>query len=194
VKQPLADMSVARPRPLKSTTLLSGSASLSQERLLYELTLRKSLVGHWTLIDPLTHKTMYYVSSSTANFTREVRRNSPDGQLVAQISLETAPSECLISLPDEHSSLELKRNFRGRHRFSVKGKSLYWKRDVVCRESLSRKTFADTDGDTLLIYESGESLLDALVASFIAMKYRREHSSLRKCFRRKVNYLHQHLG
>lgn len=120
------------------------------------------------------------------NSTREVRRDPPDGQLVAQISLKTTPAECLISLPDENATLKLKRTLGGRRRFLVKGMALYSKRDAVCRESLTRRMFADTDGETLFIYESGESLLDALVASYIAMKYMRDHSRMRKCFGLKV--------
>ena len=42
--------------------------------------------------------------------------------------------------------------------------------------------FAETDGDALLIYETGELLLDDLVASYIAMKWKRDHSRLKKCF------------
>jgi len=42
--------------------------------------------------------------------------------------------------------------------------------------------FADTDGDTLLIYESGESPLDAFVTSYTAMKCKRDHPRLRKLF------------
>jgi len=178
-------MSVPRPRPLRSTTLLSGSSSLSH-RLHSELSLRKSLVGHWTLIDPQTHKTVYYVSPPTTDSTREIRRNSPDGHLVAQITLKTTPSECLVFLPDENTTLRLKRTLRGRYRFAIKGKSLYWKRDAVCRESFTRRMFADTDSDTLLIYESGESILDALVASYIAMKCKREYSRFRKFFGLKI--------
>ena len=65
---------------------------------------------------------------------------------------------------------------RGRHRFEVNGKKLYWKRDVVCRESRTRRVYADTDGDTLLIYEGAEGFVDILVAGFIAMKFKHQES------------------
>jgi hypothetical protein len=183
-------MSTPKPLPLRSTTttLLSGSTSFSQ-RLICELSVRKSLVGHWTLIDPLTHKPVYYVSPPSADSTRrELRRLSCEGPLVAEITLKTAPSECSISLLDDGSTLELKRTFRGRHRFALNGKALYWKRDAICRESLTRRMFAETDGDVLLIYEAGELLLDALVASYIAMRFKRDQSRLKKWFGLKVKF------
>ena len=40
--------------------------------------------------------------------------------------------------------------------------------------------FSDTDDDTLLIYERGESSFDALTASYIAVKCKRDYSQSRK--------------
>lgn len=183
-------MSPPKPLPLRSTTttLLSGSTSFSQ-RLICELSVRKSLVGHWTLIDPLTHKPVYYVSPPSADSSRrEVRRLSCDGSPVAEITLKTAPSECSIALLEDSSTLELKRTFRGRHRFVLNGKVLYWKRDAICRESLTRRMYAETDGDVLLIYEAGELLLDALVASYIAVRFKQDQSRLKRWFGVKVSF------
>jgi hypothetical protein len=76
--------------------------------------------------------------------------------------------------PEIQISAPGKLSLRNRHRFEVNGKSLYWKRDVVCRESFTRRVFADTEGDTLLIYEGAEEFLDIIVAGFIAMKFKHQ--------------------
>lgn len=174
-------MIVSRPRPLRSTTLLSGSSSYSQQPAL-KLSLRQSLNGHWTLIEPVTHKTFYHFSSYSEAFpTRELRRDSSDGPLIATVSLKSTPTQCHLSFSDEKTSIELKLSFRGRHRFKVDGRNLYWKRDVVCRESLTRRIFADTDGDTLLIYEGAESFVDVIVTTFLAMKFKRQNTNANCC-------------
>lgn len=168
-------MALPRPRPLRSTTLLSGSSSFSQPAL--ELSLRRSLPGHWTLIEPLTHKTIYYFSPQINEISaREVRRHSSDGPLLAIVTLKSTPTHCHLAFSDEQPNIELKLGFRGRHRFTAGGRKLYWKKDTVCRESRTRRVFADTDGDTLLLYEEAEEFLDIIVATFLAMKFKCHHT------------------
>ena len=169
-------MSSPRSRRLRSTSLLSGSSSFSQQPAL-KLSLRRSLPGHWTLIEPLTHRTIYYFSSQRDEITtREVRHRCPDGPLLATISLKSIPDRCHLTFSDEQPDIELKLGFRGRHRFRAGGRKLYWKKDTVCRESLTRRVFANTDGDTLLVYEGAEGFLDVIVATFLAMKFKRQHT------------------
>jgi len=160
-------------RPLRSTTLLSGSSSFSHTPAL-QLALRKSLAGHWTLIDTATHKTRYYFSAQLDDSSsRQVRIDSPDGPLIAIISLETTrPTQCHVSFLDGKLDIDLKLSFRGRYRFAVDGRNLYWKRDVVCRESRTRRVFADTEGDTLRVYERAKPFLDVIVATFLAVKFK----------------------
>jgi hypothetical protein len=170
-------MAVPRPRPLRSTTLLSGSSSISQQPAL-ELCLRRSLPGHWTLIEPLTHKAIYYFSPQLDEISvREIRRDSHDGPLLATVSLDSTPTHCHLAFCDEQPNIELKLGFRWRYRFTVGGRKLYWKKDTVCRESRTRRVFADTDGDTLIVYEGAEGFLDVIVATFLAMKFKCQHTS-----------------
>ena len=70
----------------------------------------------------------------------------------------------------------MKLGFRGRHRFTIGGRKLYWKKDVVCRESLTRRVFAETDGDTLLVYEGANDFPEVIVATFLAVKFKRENT------------------
>lgn len=169
-------MTVTRPRPTRSSTLLSGSSSFSEQPS-HQLGLRRSLTdSHWTLVEPSSHKPLYYVDipeTSNTHPTREIRRGSGDGPLLGTI--QQMPSNCCqLTFADGTPAIQInaprKLGLKGRHRFSISGKNLYWKRDVVCRESLTRRVFADTDGDTLLIYEGADQFLDVIVAGFIAMK------------------------
>lgn len=166
-------MSSPRPRPPR---LLSISSSFSQQPAL-ELSLRRSLPGHWSLIEPLTHKTIYCFSSQPDEISaREVRHRSLDGPLLATVSLNSTPARCHLTFSNEQPDIELKLGFRGRHRFTIGGRKLYWKNDIVCRESRTRRVFADTDGDTLLVYEGAEEFLDVIVATFLAIKFKRQHT------------------
>jgi hypothetical protein len=174
-------MTIPRPRPLRSTTLLSGSSSYSQQPAL-KLSLRKSLNGHWTLIEPVTHKTFYhFCAQNDDSSTRELRRNSSDGALLATVSLKSSPTRRHLFFPNEQLNIELTSSFRDRPRFTIEGRKLYWKRDVVCRESRTRHVIADTDGDTILIYEGGEQFQDIIIATFLAMKLKRENSCSNSC-------------
>jgi hypothetical protein len=171
-----------RPRPHRSTTLLSGSSSFSQHPAM-ELSLRKSLSGHWSLIDPLSHKPRYFVCSPQevdGNCVRQIRRGDSDGPVLGTIVFKSSP-HCSLGFSCDKLEFEMKRNFRGRHRFTVGGRNLYWKRDVICRESLTRRIYADTDEETLLVYEGAENFIDEIVTSFLAMKFRREHCRSLSC-------------
>ena len=160
-------MTATRPRPLRSTTLLSGSSSFSQ-RPVTKMSLRMSPAGHWTLIDPSSHRALYHVQG------REIRRNSFDGPLLATFSAEPSSATCQLSFLDGNKELEIKSprklSWRGRHRFVVNGRKLYWKHDIVCRESLTRRVYADTDENTLLIYENADPFKDVIAVTFLAMK------------------------
>jgi len=174
-------MTVSRPRPLRSTTLLSGLSSISH-RPAMRICLRKSMNGQWTLIEPVSHQTLYHVSLPTHN-VREIRRGSSDGALVAVVSQISTSSQWELSFPGEKSETKIIINpprrfsLRGRHRFRASGRQLYWKWDIVCREHFTRRVFADTDGDTLLIYEEARPFLDIIVTTFLTMKFKRMHSS-----------------
>ena len=172
-----------RPRPLRSTTLLSGSSSFSQQPAT-ELSLRKSLSGHWSLIDPLSHKPRYFVCTPQevdGYSVREIRRGDSDGPVLGTIILKSSSAHCSLTFSCDKPEFEMKANFRGRHRFTVAGRNLYWKRDIICRESRTRRIYADTDEETLLVYEGAESFIDEIVASYLAMKCRREHGRPLSC-------------
>jgi hypothetical protein len=173
-------MIVTRPRPTRSATLLSGSSSFPEQPSL-QLGLRRSLTGtHWTLVEPTSHKPIYYVDTPEEpddHPTREIRRGSSDGPILGTIQ-QLPTDSCQLKFEDGTPEIQInpprKLSLRGHHNFEVDGKSLYWKRDVVCRESFTRRVFADTDGDTLLIYEGAEQFLDVIVAGFIAMKFKHQ--------------------
>jgi hypothetical protein len=172
-----------RPRPLRSTTLLSGSSSFSQQPAV-ELSLRRSLTGHWSLIDPISHKPRYFVCAArelNGYSLRQIHRGDSEGPIIGTILLKSAPSLCQFAFSNGKPNIELKANFRGRHRFVAGGRRLYWKLDVVCRESRTRRIYADTDEDTLLIYEGAETFFDELVASYLTMKCKREYDRANSC-------------
>jgi hypothetical protein len=173
---------MARPRPLRSTTLLSGSSSFSRRPSL-QLCIRKSLPGHWSLIEPLTHKSLYHIRA-TGDPTREIRRGSSDGPILGVVSITSSSKQCHLSFANGAPTIlvQTPRKLwgRGRHRFAVGGREFYWKRDIVCREARTRRVFADTDCDTLLVYENAEPFLDVIVATFVAMKFKREKTSTSK--------------
>ena len=149
-----------------------------------ELSLRKSLSGHWSLIDPLSHKPRYFVCTPKeidGSFVREIRRGDSDGPVLGTIIIKSSPARCSLAFPCNKPNFEMKANFRGRHRFRVGGRNLYWKRDVICRESLTRRIYADTDEETLLVYEGAENFVDEIIASYLAMKFRREQSRSMSC-------------
>jgi hypothetical protein len=158
---------------------MSGSSSFSKKAAI-QFTLRKSLTGSWTLIEPVSHITKYHVRTPEAPHgypAREIRRDSSDGPLLGTVHVKDASGLCQLSffdgIPNILIAAPRKISIRGRHRFTVEGHKLYWKNDVICRESRTRRICAETDGDTLLIYEDGKMLVDAIVASFIAMKSKR---------------------
>jgi len=132
-----------------------------------KLCLRTSLPGHWTLIDPLSHKPLYYVNG------REIRRGTFDGPLIATMSSESS-SQCRLSFSDQNTVIDIKApgklSVRGRHRFAVNGRKMYWKRNIVCREASTRRVYADTDDELITIYELGEPLIDVIVLTFIAVQ------------------------
>jgi hypothetical protein len=169
-------MPTPRHRATRSTTLLSGSSY--SKRPAVELCLRRSLTGHCTLIEPITHKTRYHVQDAHGHPTREIRRDSSDGQLVSTVQQKASSSRCQLTFFDGTPNIEIgvprKLSFRGRHRFEVNGLKLYWKRDQVCRHAPTRRVYADTDGDTLMVYEGAEEFLDVIVASFLAMKFKHQ--------------------
>src|SRR6202041_1020840 len=141
-----------RPRNPRSTTLLSGHSSWSIKPAV-ELCLRKSLAGHWTLIEPNTHKTRYHVRTPDVphgNPTREIRRDSSDGQLIGTVHQKATSSRCHLAFFDGTPNIEIgvprKLSFRGRHRFIHNGLHLYWKRDQVCRHARTRRVYAEVDG------------------------------------------------
>lgn len=173
-------MTVIRPRRTRSDTLLSTPSSYTRQPCL-RLCLRKSLAGHWTLVDAKSHKSLYYIStphSEEQYSTCEIRKEFLDGPVLAKISRQVSGSMCRLAFTDDQSEIELLLpgllSFGRSQRFEAKGRQLCWKRDTVCRESNSRRIDAKTDGDTLLIYESPEELLDILIVGYIAMKFKHQ--------------------
>jgi hypothetical protein len=158
---------------------MSGTSSFSEQPPI-QLGLRRSLTGtHWTLVEPNSHKPLYYVHTPEEpedHPTREIRRGSADGPILGTI--QQMPTDCCQLKFADGAEIEIsapgKLSIRSRHRFEVNGKNLYWKRDVVCRESFTRRVFADTEGDTLFVYEGAEQFLDVIVAGFIAMKFKHQ--------------------
>lgn len=179
-------MPISRPRPLRSTTLLSGVSSFSKSYA-RRLCLRRSLTGHWTLIEPESRKPLYYLSpDSEGSSLRELRLSSFDGPLLAIVDHRSSPFHCHLSFANGKQHVELKLSFRGRHQFNVDGRKLYWKRDRVCRESRTGVVLARTNEETLLIYQGAEPFLDVIVASFLAVKAKRLRTESRICSWLKV--------
>lgn len=175
--QPTQDMTVIASRCTRSTTLWLGHPSSLAPQPRLKLCLRKSLAGHWNLVDFHSHKSLYHISiprSDGLSSTNEIRKGSWDGPLLGRINLQFAGSLCQLAFADGQPEIQLASrrilSIGDRHPFEAKGLQLEWKRDVVCRDSHKRKVYAKTDGDMLLIYETPEELLDILVIGFIAMK------------------------
>ena len=166
--------------------MLSGSFGPSYPA--WEFCRRDSLAGHWTLIDPISHRPIYYVFAPREKdgaLSTEIRRRSADGPLVASISLQSSPPRCLVAFADDdHHNIELKPNFRGRHRFTVDSKHLYWKRDVVCRESRTRHVYAETKDTALFIHGTDEKFADVIIATFVALRLKAQNTKRRRysCF------------
>ena len=178
------NMSIVKARPHRSTTLISGSSNSNKPA--HELCLRRSLSGHWTLIEPVTHKARYHVSTPEGpeeHPTREIRRENSEGPLLGTVRQDPSSSSCHLNLFDR-TPIEIKApsklsfaGIRGHHPFEISGRHLYWKWDRVCRESITRRVYAEVDsdnGDMLNIYEGAEDFIDVIVAGFIAMKYKHE--------------------
>lgn len=171
-------MTFTRPRPTRSATLLSGSSSFPPQPAL-RLYLRKSLAGHWTLVDTYSHKSLYYISahrSEAGDSVHEVRRGSSDGSILATISRQLSDSQCRLAFTDGGPEIQLKLpgkiSIGCKLRFEAKGRQWFWKRDIVCRDSGTRRVCAGTDDGMLLVYEGSEDLLDILAVGFIAMKFK----------------------
>lgn len=168
-------MIVSKPRNTRSTTLLSGSSYSKTPSVV--LCLRKSLTDHWTLIEPVTHKPRYHVHTPDhPHPTAEIRRGSSEGPIIGTVHQEVCSSRCQLQFLDGSPNIEIgaTMSLPGRHKFKVNGRKLYWKRDQICRETVTRRVFAETDGDMLLVYEGAEEFLDVIVASFLAMKFKHQ--------------------
>jgi hypothetical protein len=182
------------PRPTRSTTLTSGSSFSRRPSI--ELYLRRSLSGHWSLIEPLTHRPVYHIRTNSKKAVREIRHGSHEGPLLGTVSLKPSSRHCELSFNDGSPDIVIapprKLSMRGHHKFAVNGHRLYWKRDVVCREERTRRVYADTEDDKLLVYEGAEPFLDAIVVSFIAMKSKHDpNNSPSSSFFSKVPNLYQ---
>jgi hypothetical protein len=177
-------MTFTRPRPTRSATLWtqwshwSGSSSFTPQPAL-RLCLRKSLAGHWTLVDTESHKSLYYISthrSETVDSVHEIRRGSSDGTLLATVSKQLSESQCWLTFADGGPEIRLKLpgkiSIGRKPRFEVKGRQWYWKRDIVCRDSGTRRVCAGTDDGMLLVYEGSEDLLDILAVGLIATQFK----------------------
>lgn len=163
-------MATTRSRSLRSNTLLAASSQPPQAVL--KLGLRSSLTGHWTLIDPISHRPKYHI-----NRDGQIHRGTSDGPLVATISRDSS-SLYRLSFDDGTASIDIKPprklSLRGRHRFAIDGRQMYWKRDIVCREASNRRVYAEADCDIITIYEVGEPMIDIIIATFVAVKLKRQ--------------------
>jgi hypothetical protein len=143
-------MSISRSRPTIDK-LLSGLSSFSKSSV-KRLCLRRSLTGHWTMIEPESRKPLYYFSPETEGCsTRKLRLSSFDGPLLAIVDHKPSPFYCHLSFANGKPQIKLKPSFRGRYRFTVEGRNLYWRRDTVCRESRTGVALARANEETLVI-------------------------------------------
>jgi|SRR5579859_5214752 len=69
----------------------------------HSVTLRKSLTGSWTLIEPVSHITKYHVRTPEAPHgypAREIRRDSSEGPLLGTVHVKDASGLCQLSFFD----------------------------------------------------------------------------------------------